>query len=634
MTPAMNRFGKIARAALIVLMCGSLFCNGCSNNSISEIEDLETVTLYTQSDQLANTMEYIKSLERYELADFRDKVNSGLNRWRASLEEDASSGWTLPELATTLPEQIKNHSVFTRLDDDVFFAADADFLQQSYWYRTIANRVANSNQIVNQEYMFQAALRQADKSFKDRLSESGNLLADAFELLYPEMQRDQIEQLAAAAKLFDWTIRNIYIKPALPWPTPEMIEEQALMSDPDTGAWPPATGTPGPGYTRYPWQVLTYAKGDFQERAQIFVKLCQQLDIPATILAVDAEENSSRPYLEWICAVAIGEQLYLFDTRLGLPLPGEKPGTIATLDQVVANPDLLRALDLSIEESVEKMEYPVTADMLKNLTALVVAEPESIASRMLAVENKLTGDVRLNLTRDIDTEAGQLGALPGIDEVKLWHVPYSTQMFREQVDQARITATYDPKIRARLQWVFLEEDYIDRFVMLRTARNSFLRGIFQSDRNRDVRSAFSYYYGFMYTDEQIRQLDQDRNLQLRLGILQSVGQDFNAWRMQLEAMKNSMGRVRADASYFMAMSHYENGYPDSSQKWLDRVSDFDDDGHWAEYTPYHQGRAHEASGNYDEAAVSFGEDQSAQRHGSLIRKRWMEQLKKDSATGS
>ncbi|MGI9519932.1 MAG: hypothetical protein ACR2NP_22955, partial [Pirellulaceae bacterium] len=420
----------------LCLMCLA----GCSNNSIAEIEDLETVSVYSQSDQLANTMEYIKSLERYELEDFRDKVNSGLNRWRTSLEEPSTS-WTLPELANTLPDPVKNHTVFTRLDDNVYFANDASFLQQSFWYREIANRVAQSNQIVNQEYMFQVALHQADEEFKAGLEESDNLLADSFELLYPDLERVQVEELATATRLFDWTVRNIHPLPALPWPTPEIIKDEALMTDPDTGAWPPETGTAGPGYVRFPWQVLTYAKGDFLERAHIFIQLCRQLDISAVILAVDADEESSRPYEEWICAVAIGDQLYLFDTRLGLALPGENPGTIATLDQVVANPQLLRDLDLSIDESVDKLDYPITAEMLDRVTALVVAEPESISSRMLDVENSLTGDVRLKLIFDVDAQADQFRDFSDIDDVKLWHTPFSTQMFREIVEQARITAT-------------------------------------------------------------------------------------------------------------------------------------------------------------------------------------------------
>ncbi|MGI9518116.1 MAG: tetratricopeptide repeat protein, partial [Pirellulaceae bacterium] len=303
-------------------------------------------------------------------------------------------------------------------------------------------------------------------------------------------------------------------------------------------------------------------------------------------------------------------------------------------DQVVANPQLLRDLDLSIDESVDKLDYPITAEMLDRVTALVVAEPESISSRMLDVENSLTGDVRLKLIFDVDSQADQFRDFSEIDDVKLWHTPFSTQMFREIVEQARITATYDQDIRSRIRPLVSEEEYIDRFVMLRTARNTFLRGIYQSDRNRKIRSAFSYYYGFMYTDQQIRELDEDKTLQMSLGILKDVDQDFNDWRMQLEGMKASMGRVRADASFYMGMSHYENGYPDSSLKWLERVGDFDDDGRWAEHTPYHEGRAYEASGEYDDAAVSYGQDQSAQRHGSLIRKRWMEQLKRDAATGS
>ena len=65
----------------------------------------------------------------------------------------------------------------------------------------------------------------------------------------------------------------------------------------------------------------------------------------------------------WLPALLSDGKLYLFDTRLGLPIPGKDGKGVATLAELQADPQLLRQLDL------DDAQYPVTAEQLKHVTA-------------------------------------------------------------------------------------------------------------------------------------------------------------------------------------------------------------------------------------------------------------------------
>ena len=613
---------------------------GCSNSSISEIEDLETVSLYSNTDQLAQTLEYVRSLNRYEMTNFRDKVNSGLNRWADSVDSMAPD-WKQTEMISDLPPAIQDGTIISNLDNSTFFSNDADYVQQIFWMKKIAERIAPSNFIFHQEYLFQTARKMADQATLDRWAEeSDDLLLDGLRLIHDELTDEddaRIKALAQTIKLFDWTVRNVHLIEARPWPTPEIVKTEAMNISADPNSFPPAAGAAGPGYIRNPWQVFTYAKGDYLERARVFAGLCHQINVPMAVLAnpiesaSEDESKTARPYQEWLCGVAIGGEIYLFDPKLGMPIHGKRPGSIATLKEVKANPELLTDLGLSVDESIEKIDYRISADQLDDLIALVVAPPESLSRRMEGMENNLTGDSRLKLTMDPSKIADTFNAIDGIKDTKLWHAPFSNALFREQVAYASATR-FDAEVRSRLLWLDQEEKYIDLFVQFRTARNCFLQGVFRSDKEKDIRSALSYYYSFMYTDAEIDFIERDELKQRSLGILRDVNQSFAEWQEQLLYMKTSMGVIRADAAFFLSMCNYENNMPPTSLKWLKRISNYDDEKRWSDYSPYHLGRAYESSGEYAEAAKAYAADTSPQKQGSIIRKLWMEKLQSETSS--
>ncbi len=616
-----------ALAALLVVTLG------CARQETSELEDLQSVSLVSSGSELPQTMKYIESDERFEMNEFRDKVNSGLNRFM-STRSGPSGEWKKPELVETLPQAVREAPIFSQLGEDSFSGNDAWYVQETWWIEKVASRIARSYPIFNHEYHLQLALAEATDEEKEQWQESKNLLVEVVARLNPDLSREnpdastmsEVEQLARAMELFDWTVRNVQLAEPEPWPTPDSLDQAALISDPADDAWPAAVGAKGPGYVRFPWQTLTYGKGDWLERAEVFSRLCRASGLSAAVLAVNAtDENSARPYQEWIPAVLIGGELYLFDTRLGLPISGETPGSIATLSAVVNNPKLLAKLDLT-DETGNSFKYPVGADELSGLIALVSAGPESVSQRMREVTGALTGDFRIELATEVDALAERFRGLPGIESVAMWHVPWSVHLFREQVGIANNKAQFDPEVRAKLAWQPENEFYVDNFVLFRTARNMYLRGEFESDRSERKRSALSYYFAFMYTDEDISDVETNSEVQERLGVRKRAGQDVNNFQVQLAYLKGNMNLIRADAAFFLALAHYENGYPQPALNWLDRMPGLDLEFRWEPWRSYQKGRAYEASGNYADAAAEYSRDHSAQRHGSLIRAGWMKDL--------
>ena len=193
-----------------------------------------------------------------------------------------------------------------------------------------------------------------------------------------------------AASLFDWTVRNVQL-------------EADNVSVPHR-----------------PWQVLLYGRGNAEQRAWIFALLCRQLGLDVVMLAIppalqqgDADSTAAASTASvaaqfWLPALLDNGQLYLFDTRLGLPVPGPNGQGVATLQQVQADDALLRQLDLPNEP------YPVTADAVKRVVAWIVADPFELTRRARLVDGELTGDDRLVLSVDATALADQLKSLPQV----------------------------------------------------------------------------------------------------------------------------------------------------------------------------------------------------------------------------
>src|SRR5262249_11460117 len=144
---------------------------------------------------------------------------------------------------------------------------------------------------------------------------------------------------AKAEALFDWVVRNIQFVPTESEPSIPLTPRMALI----------------------------LGHGNVDERIWTFMELMRQAGIESVLVAyqeMDPETRKPR-YVSWVPAALIDEQLMLFDTTLGLPVPGPNGQGIATLRQVVADPSLLSTLDLDAEHP-----YRVGPEELSKLVLL------------------------------------------------------------------------------------------------------------------------------------------------------------------------------------------------------------------------------------------------------------------------
>ncbi|HYV37113.1 MAG TPA: hypothetical protein VE988_15510, partial [Gemmataceae bacterium] len=116
-----------------------------------------------------------------------------------------------------------------------------------------------------------------------------------------------------------------------------------------------------------PQYVLQRGQGNAVERAVVFLSLLQQLTpaansaaphIEACLIALPGKDSHTRPILAGVLIDTKGKpEVYLFDPRLGLPLPGPKGKGIATLAQLQTKPAAI--LD-SLKLPGDALKYDVT----------------------------------------------------------------------------------------------------------------------------------------------------------------------------------------------------------------------------------------------------------------------------------
>ena len=115
-------------------------------------------------------------------------------------------------------------------------------------------------------------------------------------------QGDSFDDVARATALFDWIVRNVQL-------------------DADSAALP-----------YRPWEVLINGHGTAEQRAWVFALMARQLGLDVVVLEVpDANPPAAGKSKFWLPALLSDGKLYLFDTRLGLPIPGKDGQGVATL---------------------------------------------------------------------------------------------------------------------------------------------------------------------------------------------------------------------------------------------------------------------------------------------------------------
>ena len=579
---------------------------GCSAEIDPMLKTLDANVLSAKTNDISRTMDFVFDDRQFAQKDFEEKVSIGLNRWANYSSEQLNEASTDDsEMVGSLVKKHQDIEVVERNEKLSFINTDAYFLQEASWISEISSRVVKSQLLSLVEYH-----RLAANNFKPE--EDDNTPVDTLVgNLHPNLDTQQSVKLAHALVLFDWTVRNIHLLPELE-PTDDEIEQQRLSDDEN----PIRAGVRFTGTQRYPWQTLILGRGDYVDRAKIFLMLAREAGLDVAMLTTGEEETP------WAVGVVIGTQYYLFDTKLGLPIPNATLGQIATLGQLKENPELLTALDLTLEESLaEDTKYWVTEqDLSESLAAQVYVVPESLSQRMSGLEDSLVGEYRLALGAFPSKQLKKLPTIPGVEN-KLWDVAFDTHRFREAVRKAIPMAVSDDQLNDRLRWYFVEEAYVDNFHPYRTCRVRFFQGDFEALEEDLSRNAVESFQFLNYTEDQIDNLGTDK-IMMGIAGLADI-KDPAEFEARLKSTQRQMRLVRRDVGYFLSQCLFDNGSPGTSANWLETIAKKDDVQRWKSGITYLLGRSYESRKEYDRAIEQYQFEDSEQIHGNLIRVRML-----------
>jgi hypothetical protein len=400
---------------------------------------------------------------------------------------------------------------------------------------------------------------------------------------------DQFEDLAVAERLFDWTVRNIQLEPDVE-PAAQPLRHRAF-------------------------EILLNGRGQARDRAWLFTLLARQQGLDVVLLGFEA--HGDKPARLWLPALLSGDQLYLFDCRLGLPIPGPEGKGVATLTQVVADPQLLRSLDLD-----EAHPYPVTADDLAHVVAFVEGSPRSLSRRMALVESRLTGKRKIVLTSPGNALAERVKKIPHVGSARLWTWPFEIALWQSKLDDAALKAAnremylfqaLPTVVYGRSGEAIADERGLPIFQpmpTLMTARTLDFKRMYDGEGG-----AKGYYLRARPTDANI-----DR-FHLPAEVLKQIRQEDVS---KIEAGQILvMRRAKQNASYWLGLVHYEQqNYPEAVDFFSNRTLKATPGGPWSAGARYNLARSYEAMGQNDKAIVLLESDkQSPQSHGNQLRAR-------------
>lgn len=520
-------------------------------------------------DHLSEAVRYVGQLAELDRAEAARQVMFHLNRWAQGAQP---SDWQRPALLTTWPPIAGEMESVSGIDQTSFTDQDMNHLELSY----LSSRVA-------------------------RWGVAGERI-DAVNAEWIEQQRDgmsadQWRELDRACRLFDWAVRNIRLEPLVVVPEGEQ-----------TPPMPAGLQFLGPGYRQTTLQTLWRGSGDAWARSRVFLELCRQTGLDACMLGLGQGSGL------WVAAVRVGDQLYLFEPTLGLPVPGPGQQGVATLADARSDASVLRRLRVP-----GWFDYPVTSDDVKSCVALIDASPEMLSRRMRSLESGLTGDNRMRLTLDADALADRLAAIEGVERAVLWPMSLMARQYDEALQ------------RLRRDNPMLDRYYTLTFGILTgespvgLARWKHLTGNFSgSDEEEGARQI---YMNARMPDAEIEALPYDVALQTREGVRRLPTDTPEQFAFRIQTVQQLLRHAKASATYWLALLQMDDGRFETAAGWFERrVLGAGEDGSWHDAARYNLARCDEHLQEYDEAIELYKTQGTPQEQGNRIRARLLQRM--------
>lgn len=396
------------------------------------------------------------------------------------------------------------------------------------------------------------------------------------------------DDLARVRRVFDWTVEQVQLVPAGSMGTPQLPQVYAR-----------------------PYDLLlrgmgTESQGFWAERAWMFMALCRQLGVDVGLLTYSkgnvvespipktgdflspfGPPRTERQPVIWICAALIDGEAYLFDARVGLPVPGPGGEGVATLRQALADPSILEAMNLPGLSPYETSRATLLASPTR-IGVLIDSSQGYYTPKMKLLQGELAGTNRTILHHDPAAVEAHFAEVLGnrLGSVALWTLPL-------EVETRLFT---DPNFVAATQQSLL---FFRGEMPLLYARIKHLRG--------ELAEAVSDYVSFRFSENATFVTNKN---QVIPGAIQE-GLDVYA-------------------SYYLALAHLERKNLDQAELMFRKVLDMLPEP-TSNDPPYYMfrwgahanlGRIYESQGDSRRAIAHYtAMDPTMQYHGNLLRAR-------------
>ena len=272
------------------------------------------------------------------------------------------------------------------------------------------------------------------------------------------------------------------------------------------------------------------------------------------------------------------------------------------------------------------MPFPFSgSDTLPPSLALIDASAQDLSRRMQLVQQNLTIDNQLVLTVDGADLSDRLRKCPGVEDIMIWPISYETTWYQTAIE----TPAYLESLQVRVQDdPELQFKNFDKYLVLGTrnylvqARHLHFRNKF--DNVEDEKGAKMLYLESRIPNDQLDNIETSKKVQQRLGLKREQDEREFFYQGRLTMAKIIATNTKHHASYWLGLAHYDDGRPEAAVEWFARrtLKAFPD-GPWVGGARYNLGRTYEALGKIEEAREQYFQDESPQKHGNLLRARYL-----------
>ncbi|MCA9216939.1 MAG: transglutaminase domain-containing protein, partial [Planctomycetales bacterium] len=418
---AKTKWIAVGLGAVVVIALLATSVDWSEESGTGNVEDMSTLGSPGLT-SFNKAMELLEGLSEYESGQAQVSILRSLQAWLR--DSDPVVDWVADPMAARLPARYRPRAREDILKTNSIEAFDVIALREASWLRDVARTVVETNTTAPDI----AAISTATTNSVDA---------------------KYANDLDAALRIFDWVVRNIQTDAPVEAGSQNRYGCDMILPV---------------------WQSLLYGHGTAIEKARTFVLLCRQVNIEVLMLGVEQAEGDPA---EWLPAVYLGDDLFLFDMDYGTPVL-KSGNIIATLADVIDDPSILSIFDIG------DISYRTRRKDLSSVVAMIDATPSALSQRMKMIEDTMAGR-KMKLTVTPSPIAKRLRQSKGITRAEIWTLPYEMYARRDKVNA-------DPQAAsAIIQALSEEQELFDIRNAFSSEHSGFTRQYAERTRNVDTR---------------------------------------------------------------------------------------------------------------------------------------------------